>query len=132
MRWLIIDDDEYKVENLKKYLSAEDHVYSFNCFTKGMYEIAKNYAEYDVLVLDMNFPISDNKKAEINMGLTVLEEMERIKISLPVVIYSSAKVDVSEYKNVIEYIHYDSSIYIKSTVEAIKEKVKKYLEENKL
>jgi CheY-like chemotaxis protein len=124
MRWIIIDDSEYKVENFKRYLSEDDQICSFNCFIKGMYELAKNYTQYDVLVLDMNFPVCEREDIVINAGLNVLQELDRKEINIPVVIYSSEKVDIGEYKNIIEYINYDSSVSIKSTVESIKEKVK--------
>lgn len=71
----------------------------------------------------MNFPTFDNEGVEINEGLSVLRELDRKKINIPVVIYSSKYVDISKYENVIDYILYEGYDLMKR-VKAIKNKLK--------
>ena len=122
MRIIIIDDDKYKVQNLRSYLKEEDTVSTFNNFCAGMFELVKNNESYDILFLDMNFPLNENEFPQPRMGLLVLNELQRRKINIPVVIYSSDKTNVEDYDNIIGYIVYDSSLYIQEQVDEIKVK----------
>lgn len=109
MNFLIIDDDEYKVNNLTKYFHKDDSYTIKKSYNSGLRELINNKNNiYDCIILDMNFPIFDNEQVEVNTGLDVLCELERKIINIPIVIYSSATVDVSKYKNIIEYILYDN------------------------
>lgn len=108
MNFLIIDDDEYKVRNFTQYLSTEDTYTIKKSYNSGLRELLLNSeATYDCLILDMNFPVFDNEQVEENRGLWVLHELKRKKKDIPVVIYSSKFVNISQYENVKDYILYE-------------------------
>lgn len=114
MRILIIDDSEYKIAELKKYISSDIEIDEAHSYNLGMRKILTN--EYDGLFLDMNFPVFENEEVEERKGLFVLKEMKRKKIKIPTVIYSSDMIDVSLYDNISGYIINDNS-YIGDEVE---------------
>jgi len=124
MKCLVIDDDECKVDNLRRYFTSEDAFYLFKSYNPGMREIVKNGNNYDLLILDMNFPLFDGEELEKETGLLVLSEIKRRRISIPTVVYSSDIIDVSDYDNVIGYIKYDPSLYLKNQVDDISNRCK--------
>lgn len=103
MRFLIIDDDNKKIDTVKQFLEGHEVVIA-QSYDSGMTKIVS--AAYDGIILDMAFPMSDNEPWKVYgvNGLCVLSEMKRKKINTPVVIYSSSITDVSEYENVKDYI----------------------------
>lgn len=125
MNIIIIDDDLYKTNCFKNCLTEEDNLSSFTNFRDGMIELVDNSKKYDLLVLDLSFPFYEDSQIETNLGLGVLRELRRKKLEIPTVIYSSNNADISTYPNVIDYIHYDSSVYFKDKVTTIKQKVLK-------
>ena len=105
MNFLIIDDDDYKVQNFTKYLSKKDTYTIKQSYNSGLRELFLNTkVTYDCIVLDMNFPMFDNEHIQENCGLKILNELKRKKLNIPVIIYSSKYIDVSKYQNVIDYI----------------------------
>jgi DNA-binding response OmpR family regulator len=107
MRILMIEDDNYKVQKVLEHLQKHkvDVKKSYN---SGMRALLKE--EYDAVILDMTFPTFDERSLpKPEMGLQVLREMKRKKITLPVLIHSGDEVDVSEYENIKGYILADNS-----------------------
>lgn len=120
MRFLIIDDDDFKVEEFTKHLALEDTVTVKKSYCTGLTELVTNRGNYDCLILDMNFPHFDNERVQSDEGLRVLHEIKRKKIDIPIVIYSSKYVDVSEYANVKDYVIFSGMCSMKDRVNSIK------------
>lgn len=123
-RFLIIDDDEEKIEILIKILRNK----------KVKFDIAKSYNsairniiqnKYCGIFLDMNFPIFDYEGVQNNEGIKVLSEIKRRKIEIPIAIHSSKYVDVSMFDNVKDYIMYDYSMVYEKKIESFIEKFMK-------
>ena len=118
MKVLIIDDTKTKTETIVNYLNKLNitDVTTRNCRNdglRGLMEQAKTGREYDLLILDMMFPIVRNSRIIPDAGIRVLEEIERRKWKIPVIMCSSEKIDdLSQYKNIIGNIIYNSSVYL--------------------
>lgn len=123
MKFLIIDDDEVKVEHFTKCLNSEDSFELRMSYNSGLRELIKNRENYDCLILDMNFPRFDKERSESDMGLNVLRQIERKQINIPTVIYSSKYVDVSKYGNIIEYIPFDARYSMEKDIISLKNKL---------
>lgn len=121
MRFLIIDDDDYKVEKFTKHLNENDSFNVRKSFNSGLRELINNKENYDCLILDMNFPHFDNESVKSNEGLKVLNEIKRKNIDIPVVIYSSKCVDVSDYENVKYYLIFSAIYDIEDKVNKLKD-----------
>lgn len=120
MRFLIMDDDYSKVEEFTKHLAFDDTFTIRTSYCTGLTELVTNRENYDCLILDMNFPHFDNERVQSEEGLKVLHEIKRKKIDIPIVIYSSKYVDVSEYSNVKDYIMFSGMYSMKDRVTSIK------------
>ena len=137
MRFLIIDDEENKVQEfIKTVQGIEGH--ESDTFThkiarnSGLYELMIEGSDglgkmrlddsdrkYDVLVLDLNLPLLDDDRfPEKDMGLEVLSELNRKKWTIPVIIYSSEPRQLEQhYSHIKGYVTY--GYYLKSVVEPI-------------
>lgn len=119
MKFLIIDDDDFKVGAFTKHLTSKDTFTIRKSYCTGLRELVTNKENYDCLILDMNFPHFDNDRVQSDEGLKVLQEIKRKQINIAVVIYSSKYVDVSEYSNVKDYISF-GTCDIKNIIDSIK------------
>lgn len=130
MNFLIIDDDECKVKNFIKYLGKEDSYTVKSSYNSGLRELILNKdVIYNCLILDMNFPLFDNDDIEVNCGLLVLYELQRRRIGIPTVIYSSnscKEINLNQFGNIIDTILYGNYDF-KTQIENIKNKLKKYV-----
>ena len=102
MVFLIIDDDEFKIEMVENLLT-EHTIAITKSYNSGMRTILAG--GIDGIILDMGFPRwDDNTEIRNDMGLDVLFEMKRHKINIPVIIHSGNYFDVKEFNNVIDYV----------------------------
>lgn len=119
MNILIVDDDSYKIKTLCNYLK-DDNIETSNNFMSGLKKIICNH--YDLLFLDMNFPIMENSEIR-EMGFVFLDEMKRRNIVIPTVIYSGGEYDINKYKEIVDYIKYNVFNDKTDQIESIKKKV---------
>lgn len=107
MKFLMIDDDEYKINRMKEYF-IEHEFDTATSYTRGMWKLISN--KYDGLILDMAFPMDDDEKWKIcsTNGLCVLSELKRKHINIPTIIFSSSTQDTSQYDNVKDYVINDN------------------------
>jgi DNA-binding NarL/FixJ family response regulator len=110
MKFLMIDDDNYKINNVKEFM-GDNEIEIAMSYASGMRKLITN--KYDGIILDMQFPQFDDEPWTINdlNGLCILSEMERRNIETPVIIYSSDVQNVNKFKNVKGYI-INNSTYI--------------------
>lgn len=119
MKYIIIDDDNNKVGYFERCLEEEDTIIKFNNYKSGMKEIINNHKAYDILILDMNFPLSEGKPEQVNMGMMVLIEMDRRKMTLPTIVYSSSDFRNNEYSNIIGSIKFSPGVLIDEEVKRL-------------
>lgn len=120
MNFLIIDDDPIKVEKFVEHLDPTDTFKVFQSYNSGLKELIGNRQSYDCLILDMNFPMFDNGKIEVNTGIVVIRELERRRIYIPIAIYSSKYVDMANNIAVFDYIVFDMADSMESKVDLLK------------
>lgn len=119
MKILFLDDDCHKMNSLL-YCFYEDDVEISNNFMDGLKKVCNN--NFDLLVLDMNFPITENGKIH-KLGIEFLDMMQRKKIFIPTIIYSSELYDVSKYNNIVGYLKYNILFDYTEKVDTFKSKV---------
>lgn len=87
---LIVEDDTYKEQQIVNYLKSKNNSimitrnHSINSALRNVY---KN--NYDLIILDMSLPTFDTNEPEHFQpygGLIFLDELKRLKSSIPVVI----------------------------------------------
>lgn len=90
MKILIVDDDDFKTNNIKEILNEVNASFiidvekSLNC---GLRRIRKD--TFDIILLDMSMPtfsITDSQNFDSYGGKTFLKEMKRKKIEIPVIV----------------------------------------------
>jgi len=123
MEFLIIDDDNSKIEKVSKYMGSNT-LYAARSFNSALQTIYASICTniYDGVILDMSFPRFDNEPWTIksNMGLQILHRMKHRKIDIPVLIYSSENNnDTSEYKNVKGFVCNDNHCIEKEILDFI-------------
>lgn len=123
MNILIIDDDYIKVDDSKKALSnmLPNAVFTFawnGCDALRELTPATNSAQYDLIILDMQFPFREGQNIDARCGIKVLEQIrlsqeyanpqKRIDDTIPVIICSSMQYphELDSYDNVKGYIRY--------------------------
>lgn len=105
MRFLIVDDEEFKFERIRKVLKGHT-VDRAGSYVSAIEKIHDN--TYNGIFLDMGFPLMDDgSEYDREQGLNVLDEMKRIANTTPVVIYSGRYVDLSSYTNIEDYLPTD-------------------------
>ena len=120
MNFLIIDDDPIKVEKFVEHLDPIDTFKLFQSYNSGLKELIENRKSYDCLILDINFPMFDNGKIEVNTGIVVIRELERRRIYIPIAIYSSKYIDMTNNIAVFDYIVFDMADSMESKVDLLK------------
>lgn len=93
MRLLIIDDDDCKIDRVKRALQQIKTIIILDVArsrNEGLRKIIDSSLKYDGLILDMQFPIhGDDFEIDTEAGISVLRELQRKKISIPTIMYSS-------------------------------------------
>ena len=132
LKTLIIDDNDHKIDNIRKYLkeSGINSITVKKTRNQGLMELRRKESEddpYELLVLDMMFPNYPNGQINQYAGYDVLREIKRNKWKLPVILCSNKSItDISEYINVVGIIQYDQSVL---QTEEFREFIKKYKEQ---
>lgn len=126
----ILDDSDFKIDYIKLALTGssltEDRIKIFHSRNECLRSIVySNTGECGLLVLDITFPTFRDTRPEPKNGISVLRELRRNKLNIPVIIFSSDSVDVSEFTNVIDYIVYNPTVA--PPKQKIQEYVTKYL-----
>lgn len=111
MNILILDDDPYKRESLRETLDSfgENEYHEFESMQSGVYYLAKNAENIDLLLLDWVFPVYDGYPPRANMGLEVLAKLSRFPIQVPIIVCSSDEVVIPEkyQKSVLGQVVFD-------------------------
>ena len=126
MNIVIIDDDPYKRERIKNdfIFLSEKSFQEFESMHSGLYYLAKNAENVDLLVLDWIFPFYDGEAPERGMGLEVLTQLSRVRLPIPTIVCSSDSVCIPEEYGefVIGMVPFDFSTSMKENFQAILQK----------
>lgn len=123
MNILIIDDDYIKTDDSKKVLS--------NMFPNAVFTFVWNgcdalreltpvicSTQYDLIILDMQFPLREGQNIDTRCGIKVLEQIrlsqeyvnpqKRIDDTIPIIVCSSMQYphELDKYDNVKGYVRY--------------------------
>lgn len=126
LKTLIIEDNQYKLQEIKnslKFLGITDITHRA-ALNPGLFELRNSYRKnqpYDLLVLDMQFPIYEHEIPRPNAGIFVLDEIERCNRSLPVIICSSEEQNLTNYENIIGEVIYNSFVSLQYPFQEILE-----------
>lgn len=97
MNLLLIEDDEYKADQITNYLSEEGHSVDLRIsFQSGMRQIL-SFA-YDAILLDMSIPTFDIGRMNTGSrhrpfgGKDILQELKRRGLDIPVIVMTQYKV----------------------------------------
>lgn len=125
MKILIIDDSQSKVNDIKSCIDG--HLVDVaECRNDGL--IALISEKYDLLILDMQFPVVNGGDIDRLCGLSVIRELNRKNINIPIIICSGVYTDYThvDTNNLVKsYIVYDSSVYMKPKIESLIDKIVK-------
>lgn len=123
MNILIIDDDYIKTDDSKKALSNmfPNAVFTFvwnGCDALRELTPATCPTQYDLIILDMQFPFLEGQNIDTRCGIKVLEQIrlsqeyanpqKRIDDTIPVIVCSSMQYphELDKYDNVKGYVRY--------------------------
>lgn len=122
MKFIIVDDSEYKVNSMKdsiKELFVNAEIISFNYGNAALKHLIneETFEEPTYLILDMNFPSISDSRIKADNGLMFMHKLSRREIDkkIQTIIFSSDKVDLerfTEFDNVLGSIRHDSSVSI--------------------
>lgn len=93
---LIVDDDNYKVKNIRELICSIDKSFvitTAEALNPGLLEMRSN--EYDLILLDMSLPVfssSESTNFDPFGGLAFLREMKRKNISTSVIIVTQYEI----------------------------------------
>lgn len=118
MNIIIIDDSEYKMENICEYMKAiypDAEIWKACCTREGLVliarelrnEINENPEEF-LIVTDMVMPFYKDEEWDRNAGYDILMECKRLRFKCPIIIASSEEVDDERMKK--EYPFYIGSV----------------------
>lgn len=102
MNCLMIDDNISKILSMRNILDKSNDTLDFHLnLTSGLealsdYLNSTNSKPFDLLILDMNFPIEAAKPPIKNCGIMMLEQLSSRKINIPTILYSSDEVKLSQ------------------------------------
>lgn len=87
---LIVDDDDFKINNIKEVLNEINSDYVIDVEKSLNYGLRRMREEkFDIVLLDMSMPtfsIKDSKNFDSYGGKSFLKEMRRKKIGIPVIV----------------------------------------------
>lgn len=130
MKYLILDDMEYKRDRIKEYVSSIDTEATFEEFscTRDFMSFLRDFVRNKdkmkdyLLFLDWNFPFYAHEHIEVAEGEHILVTLELRHFEMKVIIVSSEEVEYNtEYPYVLGTIKDDCSVWQKPEYE-------KYLE----
>lgn len=125
MKVLIIDDSGMKRHDIINTLEGFGitDITEKEARNEGLRELLKSYESdnpYDLLILDMQFPVFPDGMPKPNMGIDVLHEIERKGWDIPVVMCSSDSTDLKDtFENVIADVQYDPMVSLTYKFEKI-------------
>ena len=114
LKFLMIDDDEYKIKRISSELKEGDKLYESNNYQEGLMLVRNLGDKLDCIILDMQFPISVGESIDTTAGLSVLAELERTKCKIPVVLCTGSSKETIVNLNIRQellYIIYFDSCY---------------------
>lgn len=114
LKFLMIDDDEYKIKRISSELKEGDKLYESNNYQEGLMLVRNLGDKLDCIILDMQFPISVGESIDTTAGLSVLAELERTKCKIPVVLCTGSSKETIAKLNIRQellYIIYFDSCY---------------------
>ncbi len=112
MNILVIEDEEYKLNDILKALNEDfdsPKIMTASSRNEGFLTLRSN--QFDLIILDWNFPRLNGEFPETSMGAEFLFLMKRYGINIPVIICSSMHIDC-EHPNVIGIVEYDPSVVL--------------------
>lgn len=115
---LILDDDFYKAEDARRCIEKifnnkgeevkTKHVSCFKEFVAEEREIDK----YDLLILDMNFPVYPNERVTAGMGNSVINRLDFRNKDIKIIVFTSEPNLVRETsENLLGIVEHDSSVW---------------------
>lgn len=139
MTIFIVDDNKYKttdIHNAFDFIYPNSDIFEFDSRNSFLYYLRKNSKEFanDVLlILDWCFPLMSDMYPQKGMGKEVLSEIKRLKehgiisINVKTILCSSEKIDeydelILKYDNIIGFIEYNPSVFLRSQLEGILKK----------
>lgn len=114
LKFLMIDDDEYKINRISSELKEGDKLYKSNNYQEGLMLVRNLGDKLDCIILDMQFPISVGESIDTTAGLSVLAELERTRCKIPVVLCTGSSKETIDKLNIRQellYIIYFDSCY---------------------
>lgn len=92
---LLVDDDDYKIANIKSFLEEEKEydISIENALNPGLRRLLKE--KFDLILLDMSMPtfkITESKSFNSFGGIDFLKEMRRKKNRTPVIIVTQYEI----------------------------------------
>ncbi len=133
MKYLILDDMDYKRDRIKEYVSSIDKEATFEefCCARDFLSFLrefikdKNKMKDYLLFLDWNFPFYAHEMVEVAEGERILATLEIRDFEMKVVIVSSDEVNYnSDYPYVLGSIQDNSSVWQKPDYEEMINKAK--------
>lgn len=132
LRVLVFEDDVFKRDDVKRALV-------FSGVQKGQIDIArsqekgigllndsvKNGAPYDVIVTDMQYPLSDGADVDVEAGIKLIRHLGNERLDIPVIICSSGDYSTLEDEPlvlgaVLYGINYDINMPFKKLIDKLK------------
>lgn len=118
---LMVDDSDFKIDTIKSVLGSQVHLDVEMERNSGLRRIIAGSAKYDLLILDMQFPLLAGEQIIRNAGELFLRELKRKGIFVPTIIYSSCiSNEISVVRN--KYPEYICDVIVGYSVD-IKNKV---------
>ena len=118
MNILIIEDNEYKLNNIKESLHNTykiSRIVTFKSLNESLLFIKNNHDYIDLLILDWCFPRYENESPIIGLGSEVLNYINKHNYLIDIIICSSDIVDIKD-DNVKKIILYEGSSNINFTL----------------
>ena len=109
MNILVIEDTDYKLEDIKKNLKLTydvNRIVSFKSLIESLYFIKNNHDYIDLIILDWCFPMYNNEYPCYGMGNDVLTYLRERNYNINVIICSSDYVYIED-ENVKKVVLYD-------------------------
>ena len=132
LRVLVFEDDVFKRDDVKRALV-------FSGIQKGQIDIVrsqekgigllndsvKNGAPYDVIVTDMQYPLSDGADVDVEAGIKLIRHLGKERLDIPVIICSSGDYSALEDEPlvlgaVLYGINYDINMPFKKLIDKLK------------
>ena len=106
MNCIMIDDSIPKIFNVISASDLDcDYIDYHQNFASGLNALKDNISSkftpypqkpFDLLILDMNFPMAPARESTKGCGLLMLKELKKRNISIPIVLYSSDPIKLNE------------------------------------